>query len=73
MNIKESLIALAIIIPGLIAFAVGLSALFAVPVFYLWNGVVIAVFGLTKISFLQAWGLSFLSRLMFGSHNISAK
>lgn len=54
---------------GAVALLVGLSALFAWPVQLLWNGVAVnAVDGLNRISFLQAWGLSLLTGLMFKSN-----
>lgn len=54
---------------GAVALLVGLSALFAWPVQLLWNGVAVdAVDGLNRISFLQAWGLSFLTGLLFKSN-----
>lgn len=73
MTLKETILALVIVVPGLVVLAVGLSALFALPVMLLWNGLVPTIFGLTKISFLQAWGLNFLSSFLFKSHNVSAK
>lgn len=41
------------------------SLIFALPVMLLWNWLMPAIFGLAKISFWQAWGLSFLSGLLF--------
>ena len=32
----------------------------------IWNWVVVALFGLPPLTFLQAWGLSFLLSLIFG-------
>ena len=58
----------------LIAFglAVGLGALFAFPVEWLWNGVVTDIFpSVHQIGFLQAWGLLILCSLLFKSTNIN--
>lgn len=53
---------------GVLALAVGFSALYAWPVQLLWNGVAVhAVDGLHKLSFLQAWGLTLLSSFLFKS------
>lgn len=55
-------------IVGILALAVGFSALIAWPVQLLWNGVVTqAINGTNTISFLQAWGLSILSSFLFKS------
>lgn len=54
-------------IPGLLIVAVGLSALYAWPVQLLWNGILPVVFGIAKITFLQAWGLTVLASLLFKS------
>ncbi len=35
------------------------------PVMWLWNWLMPLIFGLTKISFLQAVGLSFLGNMLF--------
>lgn len=54
---------------GAVGLLVGVSALFAWPVQLLWNGVAVNVVdGLHKVSFLQAWGLSLLTGLMFKSN-----
>lgn len=53
---------------GVLALAVGLSALLAWPVQILWNGVAVkAIDGLHQVSFLQAWGLALLSSFLFKS------
>ena len=51
---------------GVILF-VALSALFALPVMWLWNYVVPHQFGLKEIDFLHAWALKLLCGLMFKS------
>ena len=47
----------------LIAFSI--SLIFAIPVLLLWNWLMPVIFGITKITLLQAWGISFLSGLLF--------
>ncbi len=37
------------------------------PVMWLWNWLMPSIFGLTKISFLQALGLSLLGNMLFNS------
>jgi len=37
------------------------------PVMWLWNWLMPLIFGLTKISFLQALGLSLLGNMLFNS------
>ena len=56
---KTLLIVLGAIV-GLIALVIGLSALFALPVMWLWNYVVPFQFGLKEIDFLHAWALNLL-------------
>jgi hypothetical protein len=46
---------------------VALSALQALPVKWLWNGVCIPLFDLPAITFMQAWGLSILCGILFKS------
>lgn len=41
------------------------TLLYAVPVMLLWNWLIPSLFGLTKITLLEAWGLTFLSSLLF--------
>lgn len=56
---------------GAIASAVAVSALLALPVMWLWNGVVPALFAagaIQQIGFWNAWGLSLLCGLLFGTH-----
>ena len=55
---------IAVIIGILIGLA--FSAFGAWLVMLLWNWVVVAIFGLPKLSFWLAWGLTFLLGLIFG-------
>ena len=49
----------------------GISVLFAIPVWLLWNWLMPAIFGITKISIWQAWGVTFLTSLLFKSSSVS--
>jgi hypothetical protein len=62
--------------------ALGVIILFAVvvllvgvlvgfPVMWLWNWLMPVIFGLTKINFWQAWGLSVLCSLLFKKSSAS--
>lgn len=53
-----------LILSLVIAFAI--SAFVAWLVMLLWNWVVVAIFGLPKLSFWLAWGLTILIGLIFG-------
>lgn len=57
---------------GSVALIVGLSALFALPVKWLWNYVVPYQFGLKEIDFLHAWALTVLCGFIFKSTNYSS-
>lgn len=56
-----------------IALAFGLSVVLAVPVWLLWNWLMPIVFGLTKVTLIQAWGLAFLSALLIKPGSTSDK
>jgi hypothetical protein len=51
----------------------GISVVFTIPVWLLWNWLMPAIFGLTKITLIQAWGVSFLSGLLFKPSSVSDK
>jgi len=56
---------------GLIA---GLVLLSTIPVWLLWNGVLVnVVSGVSEVSFWQALGMTFLCSLLFKSYNTTAK
>lgn len=62
----------------LVVLMVGIGALLAFPVMWLVNGlftstVILTVFGVTKVGFLQAWGVLILSGLLLKSTNTSSK
>lgn len=66
-NIEKLVLAL-LAVPLGVALAIGLSALFALPVQYLWNHVAVhAVDGLHPLTFLHAWGLNILTSFLFKS------
>ncbi len=56
-----------------IALAFGLSVVLAVPVWLLWNWLMPIIFGLTKVTLIQAWGLAFLSALLIKPGSTSDK
>ena len=47
------------------------SIIFALPVMWLWNWLMPSIFGLTKIGFWKAWGLSLLCGFLFRSSNMN--
>ena len=56
---------------GLIA---GLVLLSTIPVWLLWNGVLVnVVSGVSEVSFWQALGMTFLCSMLFKSYNTTAK
>jgi hypothetical protein len=52
---------------GVILIAAILAILFAFPTMWLWNWLMPAIFGLTKITFWQALGIDILSEILFKS------
>ena len=58
---------------GFVALVVGLSALFALPVMWLWNYVVPYQFGLKELDFLHAWALNVLCGFIFKSSSIRSE
>lgn len=51
-----------------IALAALISILLSLPVMILWNWLMPAIFGLGEITIFQAWGLNFLTNLLFGAN-----
>jgi hypothetical protein len=49
----------------LIVALVGIIA--AIPTYFLWNWLMPEIFGLKAITFLQAWGIVFLTGILFKS------
>ncbi len=52
---------------GAIALIVVLAIIFSLPTMWLWNWLMPALFGLTKISWVQALGINVLSGILFRS------
>ena len=52
---------------GGVIIAMAMALLFGLVVMWLWNWLMPAIFGLTTISFWQAWGLVVLSHILFKS------
>ncbi len=52
--------------------AVFMGILVGFPIMWLWNWLMPVVFGLPKITFLQAWGMFVLSNLLLKSNNNEA-
>lgn len=48
---------------------IAMLILMAYPTMWLWNWVMPTIFGLTKITFWQAFGINLLSSLLFKSPN----
>lgn len=55
----------------MVALAVAMSAAFALPVMWLWNGVTPNLFasGVKQIDFWNAWGLALLCSLLFKTYS----
>lgn len=62
---------------GVVLVALGLSvlvsALVSIPVYFLWNGCLVgAIDGVKEITWLQGWGITLLSNIMFKT-NVETK
>jgi len=62
-----------IVVLGVIALIFGLALLFAFPTLWLWNWLMPPIFGLTKITFWQAFGINLLTNILFKSSHINTK
>ena len=49
------------------------SIIFATPVWLLWNWLMPAIFGVTKITLGQAWGITLLANFLFKPGTTSSK
>jgi hypothetical protein len=47
-----------------------ISIIAAIPTLFLWNWLMPVIFGITKITFWQAWGINFLAGILFKSSSI---
>ena len=56
-----------------VAVLVGFSLIMALPTMWLWDWLMPELFGLKEITLLQAWGVNFLSGMLFKSHTSSSK
>lgn len=56
-----------------VALLIVVALLMALPVMWLWNGLMPEIFGLTEISFWQALGINILSSLLFKTSTSSKK
>lgn len=52
---------------GALVTLIAISALSGFIVMLLWNWLVVSIFGLGEISWLQGWGIMILSNLLFKS------
>src|SRR4051812_15848884 len=64
----------ALILFGLMFFVViaVIGIVGAIPVYFLWNMLMPAIFGLKAITFVQAWGMYVLASLLFKSNTSSS-
>lgn len=56
-----------------VAFLVGISLIMALPTMLLWDWLMPELFGLKEITLFQAWGVNFLSGMLFKSHTSTGK
>lgn len=54
---------------GIIALALGLSILFALPTMWLWNATLPELFGFKEIGLWMAWKIAFLCSILFKSYS----
>lgn len=57
----------------LLTHALAITALAAFPIMLLWNWLMPLLFGLVQINFLEAFGISLLSRILFKSNGTLSK
>lgn len=48
-----------------------ISLIAAIPTYFLWNWLMPNIFGIKAITFLQAWGINFLTSILFKSSSSS--
>jgi hypothetical protein len=56
-----------------VATLVAFSLIMALPTMLLWDWLMPELFGLKTITLFQAWGVNFLSGMLFKSHTSSSK
>lgn len=54
---------------GLAGMVFLIALIISVPIWLLWNWLMPVIFGLTKITLLQALGICLLSQILFKSYN----
>ena len=70
----EKVLAIVVVFLGVLVALVAFSALFALPVEWLWNGTLVEVFPSVKqVTFMQAWGLNLLAGMLFKSSSYNSK
>ena len=62
----KNLISKVLIIVSALAMYACVSIVLSIPVLLLWNWLIPTIFGITKITLGQAWGISLLCGLLFG-------
>lgn len=58
---------------GFLTLFIILSLILSIPTWLLWNWLMPEIFGLKVISLFQAWGLAFLSSILFKSSASNTK
>jgi hypothetical protein len=56
-----------------VAVLVAFSLIMALPTMWLWDWLMPELFGLKEITLFQAWGVNFLSGMLFKSHTSASK
>lgn len=62
----KNLISKVLIIISALAMYTFVSVVLSIPVLLLWNWLMPTIFGITKITLGQAWGISLLCSILFG-------
>lgn len=57
---------------AVIVIAFVLSVILALPIMWLWDWLMPAIFGLKEITLMQAWGLSLLCSLLFKNNTTTS-
>lgn len=57
-----------VILAGMIAIVFIIALIASLPLMLLWNWLMPEIFGLKTITWLQAFGLSMMAGILFGSH-----
>ena len=72
MNILGNIVAGVLIFFGFMALIAVVGLIAAVPVYLLWNWLMPEIFNLKEITYFQAWGMIFLSSLLFKTSTSSS-